>query len=195
MTEARLIQVLQPVAADILTEDADASAALASRKGALAGFDTHGIRSGVAMERRSRVGTALWKTIAPRAGWVPVEKHHASGSYEWRVGDFTVRLSKTTPEARQAEAAKHFTGPQEALFEMQPPVSGEKRPTILIRLMGNPLEDNAKVDAIWADMKEARPIPLRAIAKSTTETLPTSATPPAKTTVTLPGVRRQAESG
>ncbi len=194
VNDARLIKALQPVAADILSEDAAAGTEIATRKRGLAGLDNHGISSSVAMERRSRVGTALWKTIAPRAGWTLIEKYHPSGAYEWHFEELAIRLSKTTPESRLADAAKHFHGPQGALFEMQP-VPGEKRPTILVRLVGNPLEDNAKVDAIWADVKGARPIPLKAIAMSAVDRLPATATPPATPTVTLPGVRRDAESG
>lgn len=190
--DARLIKALQPVAAEVLSEDAAARAAIALRKGDLAGFDNHGVKSSVAMERRVRVGTALRKAIAPQAGWTLVEENHASGAYEWHFDDLAIRLSKTTPESRQAEAAKHF--PQGTLFEL-PPVPGEKRPTILIRLLGSPIEDNATVDAVWADTKGAAAIPFPTIAKSITERLPTTATPPAKPTVTLPGVRRKAEAG
>ncbi len=194
MTDARLIKVLQPVAAKVLGEDAAAQQAISPRKGDVAGFDIHGIKSSVAMERRSRVGTALRKTIAPTVGWTLVEDHRASGAYEWHFEDLAIRLSKTTPESRRAEAARHFFGPQEALFEV-PPAVGEKRPTILIRLMGNPLDGDATVDAIWADMKRARAIPLHAIAKSATTQLPTTGQPAAKPTITLPGTRRIAESG
>lgn len=193
MTDARLIKVLQPVAAEVLSEDGAAGASIALRKGDLADLDNHGVKTSVAFERRTRVGTALRKTIAPRAGWTLVEENHACGAYEWHFEDLAIRLSKTTPESRQAEAAKHFFGPQGALFEL-PPTAGEKRPTILIRLMGSHIGDNATVDAIWADVKGAMAIPFPTIAESVTERLPTTATPPAKPTITLPR-RRDAEIG
>lgn len=192
-TDADLIQIVRPVAADLFALDVQISAEILKRRGSLAGLDNHPVASAVANERRAMVGTELRKTIAPNAGWVLVEDNLASGAYEWLVGDYAVRLSKTTPESRQKEAAaKVFQGTQGALFSMAP-VSGSKRETALIRLMGNPLAE-ASIDAIWAEKKGASAIPLRAIAAGETERFRGTATPP-KPSVTLPGrVRRADES-
>lgn len=193
VADERIINILKPVAAEILGADAEILADLLKRKSVYAGYDHQPGATAMANERRAHVATKMRTVIAPRYGWVLVEDHVASGAYEWRVDGFTVRVSKTTPESRQEEAAKTLLAVQPSLFEILP-VPATSTETVLIRLRGNPLT-RPTVDVISMHSKGAAPsaISLKAIAAANVERLPATSTP-GKPRVTLPGVRRAAES-
>lgn len=189
--ERKLVECLEPIAAEILSEDAKAVAQVAERKGFYAGLDKHPAAMAMAGDRRAVVATAMRATIAPRHGWVLIEDHFHCGAYEWMVGDLIVRLSKTTPEARE-EQAKALLGISEPLFEA-PPHPKAPRDVVLIRLNGNPLAGPTTVDVMPVGPRgeTGSAVPLRALAAATTEHIPNTKTP-AKPSVTLPGVRRRA---
>ncbi|HEU4737129.1 MAG TPA: hypothetical protein VFS48_08915 [Solirubrobacterales bacterium] len=182
------------MAAAILAEDAKATGQVAERKSVYASLDPQPAAAAMANERRAIVATAMRKEIAPAAGWTLIEDNLRNGAYEWIAADgVAVRLSKTTPESRLQEAAKALQGVQSQLIELPPPPD-EQRETILLRLMGNPLSE-VSVDVIPVSRKGVRAsaIPLKAIATMKTERFQ-SGSLPTKPSVTLPGVRRAAES-
>lgn len=190
----RHIAVFVPVAAGIVASDARAVKTVEERKSVYAALDPQPAAVAMASERRALVATDMRREIAPEAGWTLIEDNLAYGAYEWHgpQGEF-IRLSKTTPESRKFEAAKAFQGIQEELVVPPPPPDGP-REEILIRLMGDPLSDPC-VDIVCVGRKGVRSsaVPLAPLATMQTERFPTGM--PAKTSVTLPGVRRIAESG
>ncbi len=190
----RQIEVFIPVAAGITASDARAIERVKERKGLYAGLDPQPAAVAMASERRALVATDMRRDIAPEAGWTLIDDNLPNGAYEWQGprGEF-IRLSKTTPESRKLEAAKSFQGIQEELIVPPPPPAG-LREEILIRLMGDPLKDPT-VDIVCVGRKGVRSsaVSVAAIAKMQTERFPGKA--PAKTTVTLPGTRRIAETG
>ena len=190
----RHIDAFVPVAAGIVASDAKAIERVEERKGIYAGLDPQPAAVARASERRALVATDMRRDIAPEAGWTLIEDNLANGAYEWQGprGEF-IRLSKTTPESRKLEAAKSFQGIQEELIVPPPPPAGP-REEILIRLMGDPLKDPT-VDIVCVGRKGVRSaaVSLAAIAKAQTERFPGKA--PVKTSVTLPGTRRAAETG
>jgi hypothetical protein len=198
VTSERLIKIIRPLAAETLGFDAAAVKHVKDRSGGYAGLDPQPAAAAMAMERRAYVVTELRKFIAGRLGWSVNEKKLPCGGYEWFPEDgLAVRLAKSTPESRQ-EAAMQLLGIQgEFALQLPPPkVADDEREVILIRLMGNPLNSpSVDVVPLKENGKHGPAIPLLAIAQASTERLPSTGTPPAKTTVTLPGDRRIAESG
>jgi hypothetical protein len=190
----RHIELFAPVAAGIVASDARAIERVEERKGLYAGLDPQPAAVARASERRALVATDMRRDIAPEASWTLVEDHLRNGAYEWHGprGEL-IRLAKTTPESRKLEAAKSFQGIQEELVVPQPPPTGP-REEILIRLMGDPLGDPS-VDIVCVGRKGVRSsaVSLAAMAKAQTDQFP--AKTPEKASVTLPGTRRDAETG
>lgn len=186
--DAPLLDRLKPIAPDILSIDADAVAQVAKRRSVFAGLDKHPAAVAMAGERRAMVATAMRATIAPRHGWELIEDNLFSGAYEWLADDLIVKLSKTTPESRE-QAPKALLGVQESLLPDRP-LAKAPRETVLIRLMGNPLE-GASVDIVpvGPNGTTGLPVSLTAIAAAKTDRIPNTGKP-AKPSVTLPGVRR-----
>lgn len=198
VTNERLIRTVHPLAANALGFDVAAVDHVKARSGGYAGFDPQPAAAAMAMERRAYVGTEMRKFIARRLGWPINEKKLPCGGYEWFPEDgLAVRLAKTTPESRQ-EAAKALLGIQgELALQLPPPkVDDDQREVVLIRLMGNPLNSpSVDVVPLSRNGQHGTAIPLKAIAQASIERLPSTGTPLTKTTVTLPGDRRIAESG
>lgn len=147
----------------------------------------------MASERRAIVATEMRKTIAPELGWRLIEDNLPCGAYEWLVGSVMIRLSKTNRESR-LEAVAALLGIQAPLFEMAAHPSAP-RDEVLIRLMGSAI-DGANVDVVpmTQDGSISTPLPLKAIAATQTGQIPNTGVPE-KTSVTLPGRRRSAETG
>lgn len=147
----------------------------------------------MASERRAIVATEMRTTIAPEFGWTLIEDNLKCGAYEWLVSDVVIRLSKTNRVAR-LEAVAALLGIQGALFEMAAHPSAP-HDEVLIRLMGNAI-DGASVDVVPVGQhgSVSTPLPLKAIAATQTGQIPNTGGP-AKTSVTLPGTRRSADTG
>jgi hypothetical protein len=195
LSDVALIELFRPAAAKILGVDATAIAQVAERKDSFAGLDHQPAATAMANERRAIVATEMRTTIAPELGWTLVEDNLQCGAYEWLAGDVAVRLSKTTRASRM-EDAKAQLGIQGSLFETTAAPTGP-RDEVLIRLKGNVLK-GTKVDVVSVDRhgKLSTSFSLTTIAALETVRIRTVDTPPAKTSVTLPGTRRRsAESG
>src|SRR5262245_31082365 len=117
----RLIQQLQPVAADILGFDAAAIAHVKQRQGDYAGYDHQPGAAALAMERRAYVATETRKMIEAKLGWPLNEKSLPCGGYEWLPDGWSIRLSKTTPESRRDDALALLGVQEELLPPTDPP--------------------------------------------------------------------------
>jgi hypothetical protein len=191
----RLIRLVQPFAADFLAIDANAIAWVRTNQSAYAGQDHQPAATAAAMQRRSFVATEVRKLIDTKMGWPLNEETLPCGGYEWLPDGVSVRLSKTTPESRLEETKALLGVQSELLSPDEAPLRDDQREIVLIRLMGNPLE-KATVDVVsLADNgRHGVAVPMSAIAAANLDRLPSTGTP-AKTSVTLPGERRIAESG
>lgn len=191
----RLIRLVQPIAADLLAIDASAIDWVKTNQSAYAGYDHQPAAAAAAMQRRAFVATEARKLIDKKLGWPLNEKTWPSGGYEWLPDGVSVRLSKTTPESR-LEETKALLGIQEELLgPTEAPLRNDSRELVLIRLMGSPLEKpTLDVVSLADDGRHGVAVPMSAVAAANTDRLPSTGTP-AKTTVTLPGDRRIAESG
>jgi hypothetical protein len=192
VSDLRVIELLQPAVSEILSADAKAIAVLAQRKSDFAGLDSQPASTTMALERRARVATEMRTTIAPKLGWTLIEDNLPCGAYEWLAEDVVIRLSKTT-RASRIEAFKACFGIQDTLFVTTASPAGP-RDEVLIRLQGNALK-GASIDAaaVRSDGHLSTTIPLKVIAAIQTSRI-TTVGEPEKTTVTLPGVRRSADS-
>lgn len=191
----RLIRLVQPFAADFLAIDADAIEWVKSNQRLYAGLDHQPVAAAAAMHRRAYVATGARKLIASKMGWPLNDDTLPCGGYEWLPESVSVRLSKTTPESRLEEAKALLGVQSELLLPDEAPPRENQREIVLIRLMGNPLT-RPTVDVVsLADKgRHGVAVPMSAIASANTERLPSTGTP-TKTSVTLPGERRIAESG
>lgn len=189
VSNARLIEVVKPVASAILDADAAAIRQIAARKRELAELDRQPAAAAMALERRAMVGTAMRTDIAPTAGWEPIEDNLSAGAYEWRSGDVIVRLSKTT-RASRIEEAKALLGVME-LFETVADPAGPSD-VVLIRLNGSIFgKTTVDVVAVGANGTTKGAIPLKSIAAVELTKL-TNAREPEKTKVELPAATRRA---
>jgi hypothetical protein len=189
----RVISLIQPIAPGILAIDAAAVARVKTRRSDFASYDRQPGIAALAMERRAYVVTEARKLIASEVGWPLNEKRLPCGGYEWLPKGVSVRLSKTTPESRREEA-KALLGIQGELDLGIPAPAEDRREEILIRLMGS--VDRPKVDVLLlaADGTHGVAVPMSAIAAADTKRF-TGTAMPSKTTVTLPGKRRDSETG
>jgi hypothetical protein len=190
----QIIELLAPAAAAILAADADAVAAIKSRKDELIILDSQPAAAAMANERRARVATRMRTEIAPRHDWTLRDEHLSYGAYEWELPHGVVlRLSKTTPASRQ-EAALSSMGidVQASLFPL-PRTVDDADDVILLRLNGNALYSTT-VDVANVDARgevEFRLL-LKTIAKSAAAQMPAPAKP--QTKVELPADQRQQRS-
>jgi len=187
--DSELLDLIQPAAPEILGIDAGAVAKVASKREEFKGLDWQPVATASAGQRRAIVATAMKEKMGPNFRWVLREEHLSSGAYEWIVGDYLVKLSKSTPESREA-ARGRLAGVQDQLFSMAPP-AGTQKGTVLVRLMGNPLT-TASVDIVPVSAKGiiGSPIPMSALAQANVEHLRPAAPEVPAPRVSLPRVSR-----
>src|SRR5262249_13171158 len=147
ISQARLLEVVTPIAPIVLGADARAIGRLAPRKAEFADLDWQPVAATLANARRAYVATDMRSSMATFA-WDLNDEHLASGKYEWLKPDVAMRLSKTTPRSRaeDAAAALGLQGVQGGLFATTADADTE-RDTFLVRLMGN-VFDRAWVDVV-----------------------------------------------
>lgn len=188
----RLINQLQPLAADVLGFDAAAIEHVKARKGDYARYDHQPGAAALAMERRAYVATEMRKLIEKKLGWPLNEKTLPCGGYEWLPDGWSIRLSKTTPESRREDTLALLGVQDELLPPGAIPAPEHEREIVLIRLRGNPLiQPKVDVLSLSSDGVHGTAVPLSAIAAANIDRLPSTGKP-AKATVTLPGDQRSA---